>query len=69
MTPLLQKAFAAAATLPVEEQDYLASQLLVELRSEDDFDRAIADSGAKLSRLAMEALAEHRAGLTLLDEM
>jgi len=33
--------------------------------AEDDFDRAIAESGEKLSRLAAEALAEHRAGLTV----
>ncbi len=42
----------------------LASGLLAELASEDEFDRAIAGSTDKLARLAAEALAENRAGLT-----
>ena len=42
----------------------LASRLLAELAVEDDFDRAIAGSTEKLARLAAEALADHRAGLT-----
>jgi hypothetical protein len=50
--------------LPPAEQDVLASRLLAELEKEDDFDRAVAASGDKLARLAREALAEHRAGLT-----
>ena len=64
MTTLLQQAFAEAAKLPTAEQELLASRLLAELAAEDDFDRAIARSSDKLARLAQEALAEHRAGLT-----
>lgn len=64
MTTLLQQAFAEASKLPADEQELLASRLLAELAAEDDFDRAIAQSGPKLARLAAEALAEHRAGLT-----
>lgn len=64
MTTLLQQAFAEAAKLTTAEQDLLASRLLAELTAEDDFDRAIAQSSGKLARLAQEALAEHRAGLT-----
>ncbi len=64
MTSLLQEAFAKAAALPPAEQDVLASRLLAELAEEDEFDRAIAASSDKLARLAREALAEHRAGLT-----
>ena len=64
MTTLLEHAFAEAAKLPPAEQDLLASRLLAELAAEDDFDRAIAGSGDKLAKLAKEALAEHRAGLT-----
>lgn len=67
MTQLLEKAFAEAAKLSSAEQDVLASRLLAELAAEDDFDRAIAASSDKLARLADEALAEHRAGLT--DEL
>ena len=64
MTTRLERAFAEAAKLPADEQDLLASRLLAELASEDDFDRAIAESTDKLSQLAAEALTEHRAGLT-----
>jgi hypothetical protein len=64
MTTRLERAFAEAAKLPIAEQELLASRLIAELAAEDDFDRAIAASGDKLARLATEALAEHRAGLT-----
>jgi hypothetical protein len=64
MTTLLQQAFAEASKLPADEQELLAARLLAELAAEDDFDRALARSGDKLARLAAEALAEHRAGLT-----
>lgn len=64
MTTLLQQAFAEAAKLPADQQDMLAGRLLAELAAEDDFDHAIAGSSDKLVRLAQEARAEHRAGLT-----
>jgi hypothetical protein len=64
MTTLLEQAFAEAAKRPTAEQQLLASGLLAELASEDEFDRAIAGSTDKLARLAAEALAENRAGLT-----
>ena len=64
MTKLLERAFAEAAKRPAAEQELLASRLLAELAPEDDLDRAIAGSTDKLARLAEEALAEHRAGLT-----
>ncbi len=65
MTTLLQRAFDEASKLPEAAQEVLASRLPAELAAEDDFDRAIAASGDKLALLAAEALAEHRAGLTL----
>jgi hypothetical protein len=61
---LLEQAFARAARLPEAEQDVLATWLLAELEVEDTFDEAIKQSAHKLERLADEALAEHRAGLT-----
>jgi hypothetical protein len=64
MTTLLERAFAEASKLPAAEQDLLASRLLAELVAEDDFDRKIAGSTDKLTLLAAEARAEHRAGLT-----
>jgi len=64
MTDLLQQAFDEASRLPPAEQELLASRLLAELASEDDFDRSIQGSAHKLARLAAEALTENRAGLT-----
>ena len=64
MTKLLEQAFAEAQKLPDVEQELLASWLLAELAEDTDFDRTIAGSSDKLARLAAEALAEHRAGLT-----
>lgn len=63
MTRLLEEAFAKAAALPPAEQEVLATRLLAELTDEDEFDRAIAESGNKLANLA-QAIGEHRAGLT-----
>lgn len=65
MTTMLEKAFAEAAKRSEAEQELLASRLLAELADEDDFDRKIAGSVDKLAKLAEEALAEHRAGLTM----
>ncbi len=64
MTTLLEQAFAEAAKRSAAEQDILASRLLAELETENDFDRAIAGSPEVLTRLAMDALDEHRAGLS-----
>ena len=64
MTVLLEKAFVEASKLSAAEQDLLALRLLAEMEAEDAFDEAIARSGDKLAKLAEEALAEHRAGLT-----
>lgn len=64
MTASLQMAFAEAAKLPDQEQEVLASRLLAELATEDEFDLAIAASADKLAVLARAALAEHRDGKT-----
>ena len=64
MTKLLERAFVEAGKLSPDEQDLLASRVLAELIDEDEFDRAIAASADKLTPLAKEALAEHRAGQT-----
>jgi hypothetical protein len=50
--------------LPEEEQDSLAERLLTEIDSDHQWAESFAKSGALLSRLAEEALAEHRVGLT-----
>jgi hypothetical protein len=64
MTNSLEQAFAEAAKLPVDEQELLATRLLAELAAEVEFDGAIARTSDKLAKLASEALADYRAGLT-----
>ena len=64
MTTLLERAFSEAAKLPDQEQDVIGARLLAELSNESEFDHAIATSADQLVRLAQEALAEDRAGLT-----
>ncbi len=64
MTTLLERAFAEVSKLPPAEQELLAARLLAELTVQDEFDRAITASADKLSRLATEAIAEYRAGMT-----
>lgn len=56
MTELLERAFAAAARLPDQEQDSVASFLLAELESERRWTEAFAASQDKLAALADEAL-------------
>ncbi|MEK6756641.1 MAG: hypothetical protein AABZ02_10870 [Bacteroidota bacterium] len=64
MTKLLEKAVAVIASLPEQEQDALASLILEELASEENWSRAFSQSNESLERLANEALAEYRAGKT-----
>ncbi len=64
MTELLTKAFEKAAHLPPEEQDELARWLLEELEDEARWDEAFAASQDALSKLADEALEDHRQGRT-----
>ena len=66
MTTLLQQAFERASELPVEDQDKLARFILAELESERQWEELFArpESEDMLARMADEALAEHRAGLT-----
>ena len=64
MTKLLQKAFEAAAALPDEMQDQLATQLLQQLADEAKWDESLAASADELERMAREALEEYRAGRT-----
>jgi hypothetical protein len=64
VTQLLEKAFVEASRLSEPEQNALAEWLLEELASEKEWDEAFAQSSEVLSRLAEEALADHRAGHT-----
>ena len=64
MTQLLEKALAEVAKLPPAEQDALAALLLNELATEKRWTEAFSDSQDALAKLAGEALAEDKAGLT-----
>jgi hypothetical protein len=60
----LEMAFAEAAKLPEAEQEALASWILEEIASEKRWEEKFARSADALTRLADEALTEHRAGKT-----
>jgi hypothetical protein len=64
MTKLLEKAFKKAQELPEVEQNRVAEWLMSELEEDAKWDASFAASGDALAKLAAEALAEHRAGLT-----
>lgn len=64
MTRLLEQVVSQAAILPEAEQDLLAGRWLAELTDELGWQDRFASSQDLLSRLAEEALTEHRAGLT-----
>jgi hypothetical protein len=64
MGHLLDKAFEEAAKLPTEEQEAFAQWVLEELASERRWTEKLSLSHDHLSRLAREALSEHRGGHT-----
>ena len=64
MTKRLEQAFTEASKLSPKEQDAFADWVLAEIRSEKKWDRLFANSQETLSKLASEAIAEHRSGQT-----
>ncbi len=64
MTKLLEKAFEELSKLPELEQNILAKRLLDELVAEKKWGKAFASSEDILSRLADEAIEEHKQGRT-----
>ena len=64
MATRLEQAFTEASKLSPKEQDALADWVLAELRSEKKWDKLFANSQEVLSKLASEAIAEHRSGQT-----
>lgn len=64
MTKSLQEAFEKASQLPPDEQEAFGAWMLHELDSEQRWDELFNRSPDLLSKLADEALAEHRAGRT-----
>jgi len=68
VTQLLEKAVAKVSALPDSEQDALASVLLTEMESEQQWDQLFAASQDLLGMMAREAVEGYRAGKTeLLD--
>jgi hypothetical protein len=51
-------------TLPVNDQNAIASMILEELEDDRRWDKAFADSPDLLAKLAATAMTEHRAGKT-----
>jgi hypothetical protein len=70
MTELLENAMRKVASLPHEEQDAIASQIIETLEDEAAWKEMLARNPQKLRALAQEALREHRRGETRpLDEI
>ena len=64
MTELLEQAIAKLKNLPANEQDVIAAMILEELENERCWDETFARSPDLLAFLAIEAMAEYRAGKT-----
>ena len=62
MTKLLKKAFSEVSKLPEVEQNIFAKWLLEELASERRWEKTFAESEDVLSKLAKDALKEHKEG-------
>jgi hypothetical protein len=70
MSELLESAMRKVASLPREEQDAIASQIIETLEDEAAWKEKLARAPEKLRGLSDEALREHRRGETRsLDEM
>jgi len=70
MTGLLEEALRRVESLPREEQDAIASQIMETLDDEEAWARCFHEKPAVLRSLAREALEEHRRGETRpLDEL
>ena len=64
MTQALTSAVVEAVKLPPDEQDVLAAILLEEIASEQRWSQSFTNSQDVLESLALEALAEFKAGKT-----
>lgn len=64
MTQLLKQAFTKASKLSKIEQNVIARWMLDEIASEKRWEQLFSESEDTLSKLASEALKEHRQGKT-----
>jgi len=65
---LLEEAMRKVATLPREEQDAIASEIIETLEDEAAWKQKLAQKQERIRTLAQEAPCEHRRGLPL-DEI
>ena len=65
MSTLLEKALEKVVSLPQNEQDVIASQILASLADEDAWKSRFAGKRDVLRRMAREALQEDERGETL----
>ena len=65
MTRLLEKAYSQAAKLAESDQDAIAAIIFDAIADEEKWNVQFDKSQDALGKLAMEALAEHKAGKTL----
>lgn len=65
MSVLLEKALEQLQSLPQEEQDEMASQILAELADQQAWRVRFQEKRAVIRRMAQEALAEDERGETL----
>ena len=65
MTQLLEKANSKVTQMTDRDQDFIATLMLDALADEERWSQQFANSQDALAKLAMEALAEHKAGKTL----
>ena len=67
---LLEEALKKMASLPQDEQDAIASQILASLADEDAWKKGLAEKRDVIRRMARAALEEdERGGTLLLDEL
>ncbi|MGF1459034.1 MAG: hypothetical protein ACFBSG_08405 [Leptolyngbyaceae cyanobacterium] len=64
MTELLAQAIEHLKSLGADQQDAIATLIMVELEDEKKWDAAFASSQDLLADLAAEAMAEYKAGQT-----
>jgi len=65
MSRLLEKALERVGTLPEDEQDAIASQILASLADEEAWKMRFAEKKDVIRRMAREALEEDAKGETL----
>ena len=70
MSTLLEKALEQVVALPEDEQDAIASQILLTLADDDEWKKRFAGKREVIRRMAREALEEDERGETIpLDDL